>query len=803
MTDKLTWYSKPRSLAAAVALAVLMVAASLELPNTVMADESGTTHRASAAIADYCVAPDGKDTNPGTADDPFATLAQARDAVRKEVAKGLAKDIFVAIRGGTYPQCDTLTFGSEDSGTERHSITYAAWPGEEVIISGGRRITGWTKGQGEIWMADLPEVKAGNWRFRQLFVDGKRATRARTPNVDAKTPWWIIKTSAVSEQESQPFPVSVNGPVQAYKNPDDVELICIYNNEGGRKRLAAVDEKQQTITIAPPHRWNPRCFGADWYLSAPQPGYACYLENARAMLDQAGEWYLDRHTGVLYYWPRPGEDLTRSTVMAPVVQQTLLAVIGTHEKPVTNLHFRGLHVEYVDWPLPAWGYNGLFCCNVAAGNKEKPGHRFIEAAVEFAHARRCDFVDGRIAHVGANGLCLREGTAYNVIGGNEICDLGGNGIGAGGCNVAGGYLDAAPPPGQGEYKGYRIANNYIHHCGTDYYGGTGICLYLAQEAVVAHNLVHDVAYFGIGVAGSQDPKVPFAKNNAIEYNHVYRAMKVTVDGAGLYVTFAHYGRGTVVRGNLIHDTLWNTYGRGEVPGGIHDTIPCHGLYLDGNNTGCRYEWNVVYRNAGGPLLFNSPKSNNQWLHNLFQKEGTPPQEFLDVLELLTGLEPAYRRSIMKTETDPCNFHALIEDHSGKDRWAAYQFDRPQTGQGVVEIFCPAGSKVDSRIVPLRGLDTTARYDLKAYAGALLPADNHFYWGTFFGNCDKDLFNVYLTALGDLPILSNVVPLTLSAVGSASEGSKTNMSGRKLIDQGLSLKASTSPRVVWIVYRRAK
>ena len=43
------------------------------------------------------------------------------------------------------------------------------------------------------------------------------------------------------------------------------------------------------------------------------------------MLDQPGEWYLDRHTGVLSYWPRPGEDLTRDEVVAPVVQKTLLA----------------------------------------------------------------------------------------------------------------------------------------------------------------------------------------------------------------------------------------------------------------------------------------------------------------------------------------------------------------------------------------------------------------------------------------------------------------------------------------------
>lgn len=748
--------------------------------------------------ADFWVAPDGKDSNPGTAAAPFATLARARDAVRAKVAAKLSKDVRVLIHGGTYSQTDTLLFEPQDSGTEKHSITYSACPGEKVVLSGGRRITGWKKGAGEIWTTEISEVKAGKWHFRQLFVNGKRALRARTPNVSDKTPWWIIKTSTAE----RPFIVSVNGPIQAYGNPDDVELVCIYNNEGSRERLQSVDATQQVFTLAPP-KPNPKCFGADWSLGTPQPGKACYLENALEMLDQAGEWYLDSRSGILSYWPRPGEDLTGDEVIAPVAQNTILAVVGRRGQAVMNVHFKGLHVEYVDWPLPEWGYTGLFSCNVAIGSKEKPGHRFIEAAVEFEHARGCDFVDGGIAHVGANGLCLRDGTAHNVIEGNEICDLGGNGIGAGGCNVAAGYLHAAPPPEEGEYKGYRIANNHIHDCGTDYFGGSGICLYLSQDAVVAHNLVHDTAYFGIGLAGSQDPKVPFAKDNTIEYNHVYRAMKVTVDGSGLYVTFAHYGRGTLVRGNLIHDTQWNRFGRGEILNGIHDTIPCHGLYLDGNNSGCRYEGNVVFRNAGGPLLFNAPKKNNQWVDNLFQKDGTPPPEFLEAMESLAGLEPTYRQSILKSQDDPCNFCELTGEHSQTGGWAAYQFDRPKSGWGVVEVFHRPDSKHGSLPVTLRGLDPSAKYVLKAYVGRLAQADERFYSGTFFGNCDKSLFTRYLAALGDLPILCDVAAVPATDVVSVPGSGQSTVTGRELIEKGLLSKVRKSTGVMWIVYQRAE
>jgi hypothetical protein len=181
--------------------------------------------------------------------------------------------------------------------------------------------------------------------------------------------------------------VSLTGPIKAYNNLNDVELVYIFNNEEGRKRLGSINEKDQTFTLAPPHRWNSRVFVNDWLLTLPAAGKACYLENALEMLDQPGEWYLDRQTGVLSYMPRDGEDLTRAEVVAPVLQKTMLAVIGTHERPVLNVHFKGIHVEHVDWPLPAWGFMPLFCCNLQTGEDSKPGHRPMDAAVESGRRR--------------------------------------------------------------------------------------------------------------------------------------------------------------------------------------------------------------------------------------------------------------------------------------------------------------------------------------------------------------------------------------------------------------------------------
>ena len=730
-------------------------------------------------IADFYVATKGKDSNPGTAGAPFATLGRARQAVREKVLAGLTGNIRVLIGAGTYEQTETLTFGPEDSGTEKFSITYATSPGAEVVLNGGRRITGWEKGPSAIWTAHVPEVKAGSWYFRQLFINGKRAVRARTPNADDKTPWWTIKTSTATKEslppQDAPIPVSVSGPIQAYNNPTDVELVYIFNNAEGRKRLGTINQQDQTFTLAPPHRWNPKVFAYDWALTIPSAGKACYLENALEMLDQPGEWYLDRQTGVLSYWPREGEDLTRAEVVAPMAQTTILAVIGTRERPVVNLHFKGIQVQYLDWPLPPWGYMPLFCCNLATGTDANPGHRFMDAAVEYEFAHSCSFTDGSIAHVGGMGICLRNGTAHNVIEGNDIFDLGAGGIGAG----YAGFYAPAPPPEQNEYTGYRIANNYVHDCGVDYYDACGILLYPSQDAVVAHNLIHDTAYFGMGVAGSQDPKLPFSRNNAIEYNHIYNAMKVTIDGAGMYVTFAQADRGCLIRGNLIHDTQGNPFGRLDHPFGDHP--PCAGIYLDGNNSGCHYENNVLYRNlAAGPIIFDyeNAEQKNTWLDNLFQKEGTPPQEFIEAMKAHAGLEPAYQRSILRIEPNPCQYFSLAGSVA-EDGWAAYQYDLPSKGRGVIEIVLRAESKAELETLKPRGLDAKATYMMKGYTGNLGRAS---VWGS-----------------GSTVMLSNVVPLPLSNTGMAKH--KDKMTGRELLNQGLPTTLAKSPQVVWIVYQR--
>ena len=428
-------------------------------------------------------------------------------------------------------------------------------PARRSCSAGAGRSAVGGAGRANFGPRNFPQVKAGQWFFRQLFVDGRRAVRARTPNGPE---WWKLRPQKNSDANDATVTLGVDHPIQAWKNISDVELIWINNNDGTRKRLGHVNEADNTFTLPPPHMW-PHGLPGEYNISFPSsPFRATSRMPWRCWTGRASGIWIAR-TGTLSYWPREGEDLTRADVVAPVVQKSLLCVTGTPKRPVRNLRLKGIHVAHVDRPLPPYGFAAQFGCLEyleQTGPEPSKTFRWIDAAVSFQHARACEFRDGGIAHVGGIGLSLLDGCAGDVIEGNDIDDLGGGGITAGAIRNRDTWK-WADPLAPDDHKGYRIANNHIHDCGLDYFGAIGIFLGQAQEAVVAHNLIHDVAYAGIVLSGNEAPGPPFARNNTVEYNHIHDVMKVAVDGAGIYVSFPQADRGAVIRGNWIHDLRRN------------------------------------------------------------------------------------------------------------------------------------------------------------------------------------------------------------------------------------------------------
>ncbi|MFO7901307.1 MAG: right-handed parallel beta-helix repeat-containing protein [Planctomycetota bacterium] len=587
-----------------VLLSVLIVAA-----GTSLGAETATE-------ADFHVAVAGNDKNPGTADQPFASLERAQKAVRAKIAAGLHDDVTVMIHAGTYTLSQSLTFGPQDSGTEEHAVTYVAASGEPVVISGGRRIRDWQQGEDGGWTAEVSGVREGEWCFRHLFVNGQRATRARIPNAGDEKPRWQLTDASLSEDLSR-YTLSI-APERLgdWARGPDLEIMVAGNWAVNRKRVAAVDRASGTITLAPPHASGHNAI-------RPRAGRWCFFENASGLLDVPGEWYLNRETGVLHYRPRKGEELANAEVIAPAVGR-LIEVTGTPDQPVRNLHFKGLSLQYAGWRPPRHGYLGIQACHFTQGRDWKRPWARIPAAVCFNYAEGCGIQNGAVAHVGRCAIELVDGCHDNVVEGNHVYDVSGNGI------MLGGPKDEDRVP-----RDNRIANNLVHDCGVEYHGAVGIWVGFADGARVLHNVVHDLPYSGISIGWQWNPEPTPCKNNVIARNHVYDVMKLLCDGGCIYTL--GFQPGTVIRGNHLHDVHRSQFAQGA---------PNNGMFIDQGSKGYLFERNVIYNTAAELVRFNQCERDwHTWRDNHFGEAADVRESGQEIIEA-AGLEPPYRKRLL-------------------------------------------------------------------------------------------------------------------------------------------------------------
>ncbi len=534
----------------------------------------------------FYVSPTGDDSAQGTEDKPFATLKRAQQAVRELVARGLDRPVRVVIREGVYRLEEPLTFGPEDSGTKSFSITYEAAPGATVVLSGGRRISGWKKPDGRMWTAYCPELQAGSWRFRELYVEGVRVQRARAPEGNAR---FQLKAVEKGPNDTITAVVVPREFARACYGESGCEIVINGNWAINRKLIDSADPETGRLVLKKPHvpaiRWN-----------RPGAGRWSFIENVKAFLKKPGQWYADLRTGTIYLLD-PGVDMARATVVAPALK-SLVVIKGTPERPVRNLHFIGLSFMHTTWPLPPFGYHGIQACHYAGAASKLPGRRWpvIEAAVFVSDAVNVSFRSGRFAHLGGCGVYLADGCRSCEIVGNRFYDIGANGIMVGGPN------DVKRAP-----CGNRIENNYIHNIGVEFFGAVAVWVGYAAETTVAHNLIHDTPYTGISVGWQWNPEPTVCRGNIIEYNHVYNTMKELADGGCIYTL--GFQPGTIIRGNLLHDAGRSPYAHGA---------PNNGFFIDEGSKGFVFEKNVVYHTSAGYFRFNQCKPEwHTWRDNVW------------------------------------------------------------------------------------------------------------------------------------------------------------------------------------------
>jgi hypothetical protein len=490
------------------------------------------------AFTTFFVAPYGNDVNPGTKLKPFRTILRARDAVR-QINQKMTSDIVVNIRAGRYELEEPLRFSPRDSARKGFRITYKAYQDEQPVISGGRKIDNWRKTEGGIWQVDT-----GLASFRQIYINGRKAVRARLPKTDN---YFRLKAWDKKERTITINSADLHGVSHLEKAELIVQLVWSiavlriksYKVLDGDLILEFQDAESDIVFP----RFHPPCW----------PNQAYHLENSLDFLTEKNEWYLDPDRGVLNYIPE-NDNLPKSDTVIPILE-TLVNIEGTLVQQVSDLGFEGLSFAYTGWtrpndhghlPLQA----GMFSLSACKENVSFVGRP--PAAVLVSNATGIKFERNRFFNLGATALDLHFGVQKCTISGNLFKDIAGNAILIGIFSKEDQevHLPYIPEVESEICKDNTIHNNYISAVAQEDHGCVGIGYGYTEATTIQHNEICFLPWTGIHCGWGWTTKHSAAKDNIIRSNHVHHIMQLLIDGAAIYTLSCQPG--TLIEKNYLH-----------------------------------------------------------------------------------------------------------------------------------------------------------------------------------------------------------------------------------------------------------
>lgn len=493
------------------------------------------------------------------------------------------------VADGVYPQREAVVFEPQDS-----RAVYETAPGARPMFTGGQRVNGWRQ-EGNLWVAKVDQ----GWKFEALWIDGRRATRARTPNTG------FIQATG---QPTEALPgVQSKGEVNrkmlqiepqyaaplASLSPEEMREVNVtvrFSWDMQRHRLAGVRVEDGTLQFTS---------GLNRAFFSIEPFHNIRLENYRAALDEPGEWFraLD---GTVYYQPLPGQKLEAIEAWAPVAEQWLI-FRGDAEKEqvVSNLTFRGLHFQHLGWTLPDDG--------ASYGQAESA----LGAGVEADGTKELRFENCEFAHTQTNALWFRHGVQTVTVTHCLIQDLG-----AGGVKIGETKIPANPAGATGNVT---VEDCIIHGGGRHFPGAIGVIVFHSADNTIRYCDIADFYYSAISLGWTWGYKPTPCKNNHVEFCHLHHLGWGEMSDMGAVYTLGPQA-GTWIKNCHVHDIACSSYGG-------------WGLYNDEGSTGIVWENNLVYRTQGGGYHQHYGRGNvirnNIFAFNReFQVRRSRPEEFL-------------------------------------------------------------------------------------------------------------------------------------------------------------------------------
>ena len=524
-----------------------------------------------------------------------------QDAVRKarEMRRlGKANEVTLHLSAGTYYLYEPLRLRPEDSGLRIE--------GDGAVVTGGMPITEW-KRQGKYLVASVPDHNGRPIDFRQLYINGRKAIRARDVSdfeqmarirtYDKKNRVLWVPRKAVEKILKTPYPEMVLH-----------EMWCTSNL---RIKAMRVQGDSVAVTFHDPeaklqfeHPW-PSPMTPD--TGHPSP---FYLTNALELLDEPGEWYHDIREHKVYYMPLKGETIREAVV--PVLP-TLIEYIGTPERPVRNITIKGVTFSHTTWmrpseqghvPLQAGMY--LKEAYKLRPQIDRPNNHKLDnqgwlgradAAVELRWTEGCNFEECRFEHLGGSGLDYVEGCRGGSTTHSTFTDIAMNGYVCGSFSPEGleTHLPYQPTDFREVCTRQEIADSHFFDVTNEDWGCVAICAGYVSDINIHHNTIHDVSYTGISLGWGWNRDLVCMKDNKVHANLIYNYARHMYDCAGIYTLGNQPG--TVISENVVRDIAKPSY--------VHDPNHWFYLYTDegSSNITLRDNWTPeekFLKNANGP-----------------------------------------------------------------------------------------------------------------------------------------------------------------------------------------------------------
>lgn len=536
-------------------------------------------------------------------------IEKALQQAREERRLNNAKDITIRLAEGTYSLNQPIVVRPEDNGTRIVADG-------NVTISGGVRITNWHK-QGKMYVADVPDFNGRPLEFRQMWVNGKKAIRAR--DVEDFSDMFRIR-SLDKAKETIYVPAKAVKKIVNAKYAEMVlhEMWCVANLRIKSVKIAgdsaAVTFHQPESHIHFMHPWPSPMVTSDGHNSA------FYLTNAKELLDSEGEWYLDAKASKLYYIPRKGENMNTAEVIVPAVE-TLLKVEGTPDNPVKDVTFEGITFSYATWMRPSISGHAPLQAGMYMTEAYKLRPKMIRsngdhkldnqgwvgrpaAAVSLNCAENVSFTKCSFEHNASTGLDYHTYIKGGTVDRCKFSDMGGNGILAGsfGPEAHEAHLPYDPSDRRIICTDLNITNNLITDVSNEDWGCVGIGAGFVKDIKICHNEISEVSYTGISMGWGWNQQVCSMSNNLIKGNLIHHYAKHMYDTAGIYTLGSQPH--SFIEENVVRDIYSPSY--------AHD--PNHWFYLY-TDEGSSY---ITVRNNWTPsekYLKNANGPGNTWENN--------------------------------------------------------------------------------------------------------------------------------------------------------------------------------------------